>query len=437
MNDMKSMDAISSLAALFEQRKDGVSADISRLATLPLAEYEAIRKQEAQILGMRVSELDKNVAFTRRSRQQSQAAETLFPTVDPWPSPVDGAAVLDEMLELIRRFIVCEDATAQATVLWIVFTWFTDHVKVAPLAVITAPEKRCGKSQLLDAISRMSRRPLIASNVSSAAIFRVIEAQNPTLLIDEADSFLKDNEEMRGIINSGHTRSSAYVLRVVGEHHEAKPFSTWGAKVICGIGSMPETIADRSIPLTLRRKLPGESVERLRHADPAVFEIVRRKLARLAEDAGVIIGAARPVIPDELNDRAQDNWEPLIAIADYVAGHWPQTARSAAVQLAEADKHIVSNSALLLADIYDVFHSLNCSQITTDGLLKELNSDLLKPWSTYNRGNPMTARQLAKCLEEYKIRPQNLNAGGQARPKGYKRSDFNDAFIRYIPGHVP
>jgi len=110
-------------------------------------------------------------------------------------------------------------------------------------------------------------------------------AHCPTLLIDEADSFLKDNEELRGAINSDHTRQSAYVIRCVGDDHEPCQFSTWGAKAISGIGQLADTLMDRSVVLTLRRKLPTESVQRLRHADQSLFCVLASKLARFSSDA--------------------------------------------------------------------------------------------------------------------------------------------------------
>ena len=142
----------------------------------------------------------------------------------------DPAALLDEICATVRRFIVCEPKVAIAVALWIAFTWLIDRVDVAPLLVITAPEKRCGKSQLLSLVGFLSFRPLPASNISSAAVFRVVEAHAPTLLLDEADTFMKENEELRGVVNSGHTRQSAFVIRTVGDEHEPKRFSTWGLR---------------------------------------------------------------------------------------------------------------------------------------------------------------------------------------------------------------
>jgi putative DNA primase/helicase len=267
---------------------------VARLSLLHSLEYEQVREPEAQRLGVRVGVLDKEVSIARRTRQEDGGKAAMFPTVVPWPDPVAGAALLNDLLATIQRFIVCERETAITASLWCTFTWLVDSAQVAPLAVITAPEKRCGKTQMLNLIGRLSRRPLVASNISPAAVFRVMEAHGPTLLLDEADSFLKENEELRGVINSGHTRQSAYVIRTVGDDHEPRQFSTWGAKAISGIGHLAETIMDRAVILELRRKLPSESVQRLRHAEPGLFDRLASKLARYAEDAGPALNAHDP-----------------------------------------------------------------------------------------------------------------------------------------------
>lgn len=401
---------------------------IAHLAALPSMEYDRVRDEEAKTLGVRVSTLDHEVATARKVLTEELGITAMIPDIEPWTEAVNGTELLDEIYQTIKKFIICQDETARAATLWVVFTWFIDRVQVAPLAIITAPEKRCGKSQLLDLIGRLSRRPLVASNISPSAIFRVIEAHSPTLLIDEADTFLRENEEARGILNSGHTRQSAYVIRVVGDAHEPKQFSTWGAKAISGIGTLPETLMDRAVLLELRRKLATEQVERLRYADKQLFKRLAAMLARYANDAGSAIENMRPSLPDDLNDRAQDNWEPLLAIADHAGGEWPTLARAAAKKLSGTDQESVSLSAELLADIQEVFTG---DRISTSDLLEKLTSDELKPWATYNRGKAMSARQLAKRLAEYGIKSEVMRIGHKT-PRGYQRDWFEDAFTRYL-----
>jgi putative DNA primase/helicase len=407
-----------------------IQAEIARLATLDAVQYDLERKAAAKRLGIRDATLDTQV---KKAREEQAVASMsgMFPVVEPWPDAVDGAALLDDIRNTIGRFIICEPETKVAATLWIAFTWLIDAAQVAPLAVITAPEKRCGKTQLLDLIGRLSMRPLVASNISSAAVFRVIEAHKPTLLIDEADAFMKENEELRGVINSGHTRTSAYVIRTVGDDHEPKQFSTWGAKAISGIGSLPETIMDRAVILELRRKLATETVTRLRHAERDLFPMLACKLARFAQDSEHRMRAARPALPEALNDRAQDNWEPLLAIADIAGGHWPEMARKAALKISGGEQESLSTGAELLADIKSAFDLDNSLRLSTGRLIERLVADEMGPWATWNRGKPISPRQLAKRLDEYAIKPRKLRVDGSPL-QGFERSQFDDAWARYL-----
>lgn len=412
-------------------------AEIGRLAKLRSSEYKRERSAAAKSLGIRPAALDE-IVKSIRSRRSATDADDLFPDVKPWPSPVDAAELFDDIRHTVRRFVALSPEASAATALWSPFTWLIDKVKVAPILVITAPEKRCGKSELLKLVGRLSYRSLPCSNISSAAIYRVIEAWEPTLLIDEANTFLKQQSEFESIINSGHTRELAYVIRVVGDDYEPILLKTWGAKVTAGIGPyLPETTVDRAIVLELRRKLPHEKVERLRHAEPEVFDELRRKLARFAEDAGDIIMGMRPALPAELNDRAQDNWEPLLAIADYAGGHWPETARATALQLSGVSGEALSLSGELLADIRDILEQRKVDQIPTADLLADLVADEERPWATYSRGRSLTPRNLAKLLHQYGIASKNLWIGNRVVRKGFIRDEFEDAFARYLPVEPP
>jgi len=189
------------LAPSGAEKQECLKEAVQRLAGLPKLDYEVIRKTEAIRLDVRPSFLDQAVEAARSDEDQ-EPPEEMFPDVEPWDEPVDANQLLDEVHATIRSFIVCDKAASITATLWIAFTWFIDFVQVAPIAVITAPQKRCGKSQLLDVMAKISCRPLVASSVTPAALFRVIEGHKPTLFIDEADTFLKENEMLRGIQNS-------------------------------------------------------------------------------------------------------------------------------------------------------------------------------------------------------------------------------------------
>lgn len=420
----------------FEQYKDkavlpeeGLENAVKRLAAMKKLDYVQVRKATAKQYDIPVGMLDD---LMREAQQESESnSDDMFVEPEPWPEPVNGSELLSEIDRTIRRFIVCEPETAQAASLWIVMTWLMDVVKVAPLAVITAPEKRCGKTQLLDLIGKMSYRPMFASSITPAALFRSVEMWQPTLLIDEADAFLKDNEEMRGLLNAGHTRTSAYTIRTVGDDHTPKKFNVWGAKAISGIGHLSDTLMDRAVVLELRRKLDCEHVDRIRHAEPGLFEILCRKICRFAEDNRETIRNARPALPEELNDRAQDNWEPLLSIADMAGGNWPDIARIAALKISRGNQISQSIGAELLSDIKEIFDEKNVSKLFTSDLIAALCEDSEKPWDTYNRGKSIAPRQLSNRLKEYGIKSKDIRIGHENK-KGFEKVQFADAFKRYI-----
>ncbi|HEK1691995.1 TPA: DUF3631 domain-containing protein [Pseudomonas putida] len=408
--------------------------ELKRVRAKEPATWARIRQQvkDTKVLSM--------VDFDRLTAQDDEgkasAGGGIFPEVEPWPSPVAGAELLDDIAGAIGRYVIADAATVQAAALWATFTWLIDSVQVAPIANITAPEKRCGKSIMLTALGNLVNRKLQVSNIAPAALFRSIELWSPTLLIDEVDAFLRDNEEARGILNAGFTRDSAVVIRCVGDDHMPTPFRVWGAKALCGIGKIADTLADRSIPLRLRRKLPGESTEVLRHSDPGLWTNLRSRMMRFAQDHAEQIGKARPATINGLNDRANDCWEPLLAIAEAAGGEWPAIARQAARSLHEIEDDSPSVGVELLNDIKTILDTKQANKMFSATLLEHLMADDEAPWPTWNRGKPMTARQLSTKLGEFGIKSKDIRIG-TINKKGYDRADFSEAFTRYLSAETP
>ncbi|ABR84149.1 TPA: DUF3631 domain-containing protein [Pseudomonas aeruginosa] len=368
--------------------------------------------------------------------EEVAAGGDIFTEVEAWPKPVKGDELLDEICAVLRRYVAADKETIRAAALWSTFTWLIDVVQVAPIANITAPEKRCGKSILLTALGKLAYRPMQVSNIAPAALYRAIELWSPTLLIDEVDAFLAAYDDARGILNAGFTRDSASVIRCVGDDHMPTRFNVWGAKALCGIGKIADTLADRSIPLRLRRRVAGEKVERLRHSDPVMWERLQAKLARWTADNAVTVGDARPAPIQGLNDRANDCWEPLLAIAEAAGGHWPKSARQAAIVLHGLEGEAPSIGAELLQDVKAVFEDKNITKIFSGELLDALLSDDESPWATWNRGKPISTRQLSGKLGDFGIKSKQIRIGSDSK-KGYEIKDFLDAFNRYLSANPP
>jgi putative DNA primase/helicase len=425
-------------AAYAEQSTESMQETIARLAKLHPLEYDKVRQSEADKLGIsRVTELDKQVSKARKQIVDNNAP---FPDIEPWPEPVNPVLLLDEISATIRRFIAMDKYQADIAALWIAVCWFVDVVYTAAIALINAPERACGKTQLLTLLGKLAPRATQLSGISPSVLFRMIEKYQPTLFVDEIETVLRDNEELRGLFNAGHTRDSAFVWRVdtSTDDFEPKRFSVWGMKAIAGINAvkLAETVTSRSIIFELRRKKPDEHVERLRHAEPLLFERLTAQLARFADDYSEKIRQIRPILPDTLGDRDQDNIEPLLQVAYIAGGHWPDAATKAALKIFKASQGSQSTANELLADIQEIFETKHISKISTADLIKFLIEDEEKSWLTYNRGKQLTPKQLAGKLRDYGIYSKTIRIGYETA-KGYELDQFTDVFERYLSQHPP
>jgi putative DNA primase/helicase len=181
----------------------------------------------------------------------------------PWPEAVNGGSLLDGLAATYRRYVVLPAGGADTLALWTVHTHALEVATVSPILTLQSPAKRCGKTTTLHILASVVAHALPCSTIRPAAIFRTVERYRPTLILDEADTYLSpQHDDIRGILNSGHTRATAFVIRTAGDDHEPRRFSTWCPKAIALIGALPPTLADRSITLRLQRKALGERVER-------------------------------------------------------------------------------------------------------------------------------------------------------------------------------
>src|SRR3989441_2646015 len=349
-----------------------------------LVRAEAIARLNA--LGVRAPARIVDAALTARPSNSAGAGSgrcLLFADPEPWPEAVDGAALLDELAHTYRRFVSLPEGGAEALALWIVFTYALDAFDVAPILALCSPLKRCGKTTTEDLTSALAKRPLAAANITVAAVYRTVDHFAPTLIVDEADTFLLTNLTLRGVINSGHTRATAFVVRATGQ--EPQLFSTWGARMIALIGRLPATLEDRAIVLPMRRRAPGETVDRIRRTElRRQFDPLRRRAVRWVADHQDALRIADPAMPAELDDRQADNWRPLLAIADAAGSAWAALARRAARTLAgsvvEADQ---AAPVQLLADLRDLFAIAPAAKLATAAILRYLATLADRPWADY------------------------------------------------------
>ena len=413
--------------------------ELERLARLPRLEYERARGAAAKALGVRSTMLDRLVKAKRTElglddeEGGKQGRAIAFAEVEPWPEPVDGACLLDELVETIGSYVIMPAAAKLATALWVFHTYLLNVSFISPRLAIRSPTKQCGKTTLIDVLSHLVAKALRTDSVTPSALFRVVAAHRPTLLIDEADAFARDDDELRGILNSGH-RQGGHVLRNVGDEHEPRAFGTFGAVAIATIGTLPATLIDRSVIVDLKRRLPSEAITPFRLDRTEALDVLARKIARWTKDHADAVAALDPVMPPGVVNRAADNWRPLAAIADVIAGEWPVRTRKAMLAGNPETIEEASQIELLLGDIRGIFDAAEGKPdwISSAEIIEHLVEITPRPWAEYGRGGkPITPNKLARLLKPLGVAPHRLEQGDD-RARGYFRTLFDDAFDRYL-----
>jgi hypothetical protein len=419
-----------------DDQPSGDDAEITRLAKLKPLEYDRERKAAGETLGVRTSILDRLVRDERArlgldgGGDELQGQAISFEEIEPWPTEVNGAQLLDEVATAIRSYVVMSDYERDICALWIVHSYLIGHFMISPKLSVRSTVRNCGKTTLLDVLSHLVFRAWVTGSITKAALFRVIDKWHPTLLIDEVDSFVGDDEELRGILNHSH-RYDGTVTRTVGDDHEPRKFSVYAAVALSGIGGLAATLADRSVTAALKRRRPSETITQLRLGRMGHLHALRRRIVRWVADYEERIGECDPEMPNGLYNREADNWTVLLAVADEAGGKWPERARKAAeaAHVAAADDD-ASRLEQLLADIRKV--STGKDEMPSGALVGALVGLDGRPWADLGKGRKLTTNRLASMLRPLSLTTENIRIGDKVL-KGYVFKHFMEAFERYLP----
>jgi Protein of unknown function (DUF3631) len=347
----------------------------------------------------------------------------------------EGARLLDDLRTFLCRFVAFpEPEQAVAVALWVMHTHGFEAAEATPRLSIVSAEKQSGKTRLLELLDLLVRAPLSVASISASAMFRLIAEGPVTLLIDEADTIFDSrggrSEDLRGLLNAGYRRGGA-VARVGGRSKAVERFRVFAPVALAGIGGMPDTVQDRSIIIRMKRRHDAEPVAKLRRREVEAEAFVMRSEIECWTGTHLeAIAGLRPEVPSELGDRASDIWEPLLAIAQAAGGDWLDAARCASVALAARGRaEERSMGVRLLTDLRRVLAECHGDRFASADLVRGLQGLDDGQWD-----DTIDPRSLARLLVPYDVRPKRMRFG-DAVVRGYERTDFLDAFSRYlVPG---
>ncbi|MEX5264290.1 DUF3631 domain-containing protein [Kocuria sp. CPCC 205231] len=357
----------------------------------------------------------------------------------------DLGQILDDVQAFAVRFIAYPtDEAAPVHALWIAHAHIVDAFENTPRLAFLSPEPGSGKSRAMEITEALVPRAVLTVDASVAYVFRKISDPDglPTLLMDEADAVFSrkkadGNEDLRGLLNSGY-RKGATAGRVTTRGNELIPedWPSFCPVALAGLGNLPDTLMTRSIIVPMKKRRPDQSLQPYRRRRYAADSQYLN--ARLARATARIFDQVRddwPDLPEGIEDRNADIWEPLFAIADAAGGHWPSTARDAAVKfVAVAKTKPITLGVRLLGDVRTAFEGREA--MTTMELLAALRAMETAPWASI-RGEPLDSRGFAQMVNKYEVPTNNTIRIGGTTAKGYRRAHFADAWARYLPPLFP
>ncbi len=418
------------------------TAYIKSLSLLSKIDYECKRVEAAEVLGFRVSVLDEVVAEMRPKEEvgkDSLQGEVIeWEDIEPWPEPVNGAEVLSRVVERIELYLVLPPGAAVLMALWCLSCYLYDCFDVFPRLNISSPTKRCGKTLAADVLSLFCPRPLSTEDATTAALFRIIPQYHPTVFFDEFDTLGDKGDDYRAILNASHRRNGKVLRTVpVGDGFEVRAFSVYCPVVVIGIGTVYDTLLDRSITIRLERATKAEIKKRKRFnfRDLETERELARQLARFAADSrAAVLGHGDPNLPEEIYSREADNLRPLATLAEIIGEGWPLRLMTAYANLRGDESSKGESDGLrveLLRDIREVLQEWEHTNIFSQDLTDSLCGMPDRPWREMNRGKDISPTWLAKQLKTFRIVSKSVRVGDESK-KGYRLADFTDVFERYL-----
>jgi hypothetical protein len=447
------VDALRRLLDGAEKAELSLAGEVQRLARLDAQEYDRQRQSIAKKFGIRVKTLDTLVANARAGIKGDDDWRDVDEDA-PWEQPVDLGATLDRaLIEVGRRYIVAPELHLAVFVVWAAHTHVVHNpiarLQKSPRLAISSRVKGSGKTTALEVTCCLSARGRMASSYTAASVMRGMAARQPTLCLDETDRLLKDDKsDLVAILNAGDRRSTALVERAMQTadgRWVVEDLNVWGAVAFAGIDDLPETLADRSVRILLRKASSKDVTDHLRDGISLELIELRRQLASWGKQLTEVPDPDLPEILMRQAGRVGDNWRPLIAIADIAGGGWPKLIREAALTslvreepLSVLERLLIGIRAAFNAQPVDEKAADNRDRVQTRTLIEHLLRDEGEEWGIANGGRVISPYCLRTQLRGLLSPPGAQDwwsgpAAHRVKHSGYLRIQFKDVWETYIP----
>jgi len=412
-----------------------IDEELKELAMLKKHEYQTIREKAAKRLGfIGVTALDESVKEMRTELKNDNIVDTdsFFEEIQPYDGVVDTSSLLGEIRDVINDYLFLPPFADVVLTFWIAHAHVYQCFKISPRLVITSTDPESGKSMVLDVLEQLLPKPLLIHNVTASAFCRSVKEYRPTLLLDEYDTYMKNNEDIRGVINAGQKFNGKH-LKCEGDDHKPTFFPCYCPVALAGIGKLHATVMSRSHIIKMKPAKPFELKKDFDYDDLDREKLLRSKLVRWALDNQDALKKSKPKLHESLKNRKKDSWKPFYAIAKLAGDKWVDLANYT-VEATHKGRSL-SFKEKLLADIRYIFELSNLEEISSEDLAKKLNNLEFRRYDELNDGNGATQNWIGSMLSGYEIKTTRLNVyvdGERIQKRGYKREMFEDTWDRHL-----
>jgi DNA polymerase I-like protein with 3'-5' exonuclease and polymerase domains len=376
--------------------------------------------------------------LSEEDQAHNQGAYRFDETIDPWPDPINGIELFGELTALIPRFIVLENYYYRPFVLWIAMAYVHEVFRLLPMLHFRSPTRGCGKSTALDLIELLVFRPFMVGNISASSLFRLIPKYRLTVLLDEAQDYVKPDTLIASILDGGY-QVGRPAVRTNPVTLEPEIFDVFGPKALASIKALDGTTEDRCIIVEMSRKEAGKEVGQLCDIPDTYWLELRRRLLRWAIDNKDAVAKERISRPSFVGNRLWDKWHTLLRIAAVIGGDWPKESLRDARAVIKGEEEERSIGVEILYRLKPFFKEVEPALpadfkfVSTEKTLQHLNSDDEAPWANWKKGDNigLTAERLARELKVFNVKSEQLMYGG-VRFRGYWIKYFQKAFRTYV-----
>ena len=408
------------------------------------------------------------MAMTEETVNDLHDAVEIDNEIEAWPEPVPSTCIDDAVRDLLAHVHLNEDY-GWLEVLWLLHSMDYQLWSKSPRLIITAPMKGCGKSTNLDVLNAMADKAIQSGSCSPAAYVAYAARECQVFFIDEADlSFGKHgNTDMTRCLNTGYERGKPHrKTEPRGNQHVPVCLPVYSSAVLAGIAletKMEDATLDRSIIIKMDMAKKSQLLEPYKpKKHEAKFLEHGRKLKRWMIDKREAIASQEPRFLPMDNFRLEDNFEPLLCIAQIHSEELADRVRRIAKEL-DSNGSYENVSLKAVADLHRWYQlrrnnmkpewSYNiCDKgIGPEAAVKALidlhsmDVDGEKPWENFHperfeSARHIQARELTALLKDVRVPKVSIRAGQSAY--AYRWQDiervyyqyFDDQQAEYVPG---